>query len=70
MPSIAEKNLMKKKYNKILSNSFQKTKSTQTGGSVFADRIEQVKKTNFEFCFLVVHGNYTSNSVYFQIRFL
>ena len=51
------------------------TKSTQTSGSVFADRIEQVKKTKFELelikivdCFLDGHGNYTSNLVSFKIK--
>ena len=48
MPSIAKKRLLRKKYKKHLLSSFQKTKSTQTNGSVFADRIEQVKKTKFE----------------------
>ena len=41
-PSIAKKRLLRKKYKKHLLSSFQKTKSTQTSGSVFADRIEQV----------------------------
>ena len=40
MPSIAKKRLLGKKYKKHLLSSFQKTKSTQTSGSVFADRIE------------------------------
>ena len=48
MPSIAKKRLLRKKYKKHLLNSFQKTKSTQTSGSVFAEKIEQVKKTEFE----------------------
>ena len=48
MPSIAKKRFLRKKYKKHLLSSFQKTKSTQTSGSVFADRIEQVKKTKFE----------------------
>ena len=70
MPSIAKKRLLRKKYKKHLLSSFQKTKSTQTKGSVFADRIEQVKKTNFELelikivdCFLDGHGSYTSSLV-------
>ena len=53
------------------------TKSTQTSGSVFADRIEQVKKFNFELelikfvdCFLDGHGNYTSILVSFKIKSL
>ena len=48
MPSIAKKRLLRKRYKKHLFSSFQKTKSTQTGGSVFAERIEKVKKTKFE----------------------
>ena len=49
MPSIAKKWLLRKKYKKHLFSSFQKTKTTQTSGSVFAERIEKVKKTKFEF---------------------
>ena len=48
MPSIAKKKLLRKEYKKHLLSSFQKTKSLQSGGSVFADRIEQVKTTKFE----------------------
>ena len=77
MPSIMKKRLLRKKYKKHLLSSFQKTKSTQTSGSVFADRIEQVKKTKFELelikildCFLDGHGNYTSNLVSFKIKSL
>ena len=43
MPSIAKKRLLRKKYKKHLFSSFQKTKTTQTSGSVFAERIEKVK---------------------------
>ena len=75
MPSIAE--LLRKKYKKHLLSSFKKTKSTQTSGAVFADRIEQVKKTKFELeliklvdCFLDGQGNYTSNLVSFEIKSL
>ena len=77
MPSIAIKRLLGKKYKNHLLSSFQKTKSTQISGSVFADRIEQVKKTKFELelikiveCFLDDHGNYTSNLVSFKIKSL
>ena len=73
MPSIAKKTLLRKKYKKHLFNSFQKTKSTQTSGSVFAERIEKVKKTKLELdltkmvdCFLNGHGNYDSNLVSFK----
>ena len=77
MPSIAKKRLSRKKYKKHLFSSFQKTKSTQTGRSVFAERIEKVKKTKFELdlikivdCFLDGHDNYDSNLVSFKIKFL
>ena len=77
MPSLAKKRLMRKKYKKHLFSSFQKTKSTQTSGSVFAERIEKVKKTKFEFelikivdCFLDGHGNFDSNLVSFKIKSL
>ena len=49
MPSIAKKRLLRKKYKKHLFSSFQKTKTTQTSGSVFAERIEKLKRTKFEF---------------------
>ena len=75
--SIAEERLLRKKYKKHWLSSFQKTKTTQARGSVFADRIEQVKKTEFELeliknvdCFLDGHGNYTSNLVSFKIKSL
>ena len=64
MPSIAKKRFLRKKFVKHLFRSFQKTKTTQTSGSVFAERIEKVKKTKFELeliklvdCFLDGHGN-------------
>ena len=66
-----------KKYKKNLFSSFQKTKTTQTIGSVFAQRIENVKKTKFEFelikfvdCFLDGHGNFDSSLVSFKIKSL
>ena len=77
MPSIAKKRLLKKKYKKQFFSSFRKTKSTQTGGSVFAERIEKVKKTKVELalikivdCFLDGYGNYDSNLVSFKIKSL
>ena len=77
MPSIAKKRLLRKKYKKHLFSSFQKTKTTQTSGSVFAGRIEKVKKTKFELdlikivdCFLDGHGNFDSNLVSFKIKSL
>ena len=77
MPSIAKKRLLRKKYKKQLFSSFQKTKAMQTSGSVFAERIEKVKKTKFELelikivdCFLDGHGNFDSNSVSFKFKSL
>ena len=76
MPSIA-KRLLRKKYKKHLFSSFQKTKTTQTSGSVFAERIEKVKKTKIEFevikivdCSVDGHGSYDSNSVSSKIKTL
>ena len=48
MPSVAKKRLMRKKFKKNLLSYFQMVKSTQTSGSAFADRIEQVKKTKID----------------------
>ena len=77
MPSIAKKRLLRKKYKKHLFSSFQKTEATQTSGSVFAERIEKVKKTKFELelikivdCFLDGHGNFDRNLVCFKIKSL
>ena len=77
MPSIAKKGLLRKKYKKQLFSSFQKTKTTQTSGSVFAERIEKVKKTKFELeltkivdCFLDGQGNFDSNLVSFKMKSL
>ena len=75
LPSIAKKRLLRKKYKKQLLTSFQEKESTQTSGSEFADRIEQVKKTKIEFelikyldCFLDGHGNDSSSLVSFKKR--
>ena len=77
MPSIAKKRFLRKNFKKHLLSSFQKTKSTQTSGSVFADRIEQVKRTKFDLelieivdCFLDGHGNFTSILVSFKMKSL
>ena len=66
----SRKRLLRKKCIKHFFSSFQKTKSTQTSGSVFADRNEQVKKTKLELevikivdGFLDGHGNYSSKLV-------
>ena len=73
MSSIAKKRLLRKKYKKHLFSSFQKTESTQASGSVFAERIEKVKKTKFDLdlikildCFLDNHGNFDSNLASFK----
>ena len=75
MPSIAKKRLLRKKFKRHLLGSFQKTKTTQTSGSVFVERIEKVKKTKFELdlikildCFLDRIGNYDRNLVSFKIK--
>ena len=75
MPSIAKKIPLRKKYKNNLFSSFQRTKSTQTSGSVFAEKIEKVKKTKFELdlvkivdCFLDGHCSYDSNLLSFKIK--
>ena len=77
MASIAKKRCLRKKYEKQLLSSIQKTKSTQTTRSAFAEGIEQVKKTKFDIelikmvdCFLDGHGNYFSYLVSFQEKCL
>ena len=72
MPSIAKKRSLRKKYKRHLLRSLQNTISTQTSGSVFADRNEKVKKTKFEVelikivdRFLDGYGNYDSNLFFF-----
>ena len=77
IPSIAKKRLLRKKFKKLLFSSFQKTKTTKTSGSVFAERLEKVKKTKFELdlfkildCFVDGHGNYDSNLVSFKKKSL
>ena len=70
--SIAKKTRWRKRFKKRLFSSFQKTKTTQTSGSVFAERTEEVEKTKFGLelikiahCFLDGHGNFDSNLVSF-----
>ena len=67
MPSIAKKRLLRKKFKQHFMSALQKNKSTQTSGSVFAERIEKAKKTKFELelmksldCFLDGNDNYDS----------
>ena len=77
MPSIAKKRLLREKFKQHFMSALQKNKSTQTSGSVFAERIEKSKKTKFELevikikdCFLDGHGSYDSNLVSFKIKSL
>ena len=77
MPSLAKKRLLRKKFKEDLFSSFEKTKTTQTSGSVFAEGIEKFEKTKFELelikivdCFLDGHGNFDSNLVSFKIKSL
>ena len=75
MSSIAKKKLLRKKFKKHLFSSFQKTKSTQTSGTVFAERNEKVKKAKFELDLIKMldyfsddNRNYDSNLVPFKIK--
>ena len=76
-PSIAKKRLPWKKFKKHFFSCFEKTKTTQARGSVFAERIEKVKKTIFELklmksvgCVFDGDGNYDSSLVPFNKKSL
>ena len=67
MPSITKKRLMRKKSKQHFMSTLQRNKSTQTSGSMFAERIEKAKKNKFELepmknvdCFQDIHGKYDS----------
>ena len=73
MPSIAKKRLLRRKFKQHFMSALQKNKSTQTSGSVFAERIEKAKKTKFELelmkivdCFFGNHGSYDSKLASFK----
>ena len=58
-------------------SALQKNKSTQTSGSVFAERIAKAKRTKFDLelikivdCFIDGHGNYYSILVSFKMESL
>ena len=75
MPSNAKKRLLRKKSKQHFMSALQMNKSAQTSGSVFAERTEKAKKTEFELelikivdCFIFGHGNYDSNSISFKIK--
>ena len=77
MPNIAMKRLLRKKFKQHFKSALQKSKSTQTSESVFAERIKKAKKTKVELklrkfvdCFLDGNGNYDSNLVCFKKIFL
>ena len=77
MPSIAKKRILREKFRKHPLSSFQKAKSTQTGGSVFAEKIEQVKNTKRKLellksvdCLLDSYASYGSNQETFEIKSL
>ena len=76
-PSIAKKRLPWNKFKKHLFSCFEKTKTTQTRGSVFAERNEKVKKTIFHLklmkivdCVFDGDGNYDINLVPFNEKSL
>ena len=48
MPSTAKKMPLRKKFKQHFVSGLQKNRSTQTSASVFAERIENAKKTKFE----------------------
>ena len=69
-----QKKALEKKIKQRFMGALQKNNSTQTSGSVFAERIEKGKKTIFEWeliafvdCFLDGHGYYDTKLVSFKI---
>ena len=69
--------LLRKKFKQHFMSALQKNKSTQTSGSVFAERIEKAKKTKFGLelikivdCFLDGHGIYDCNLLSFKLKSL
>ena len=77
MPSIAKKETLEEKVQKTFVQLLSKNKNNATSGSVFAERIEKVKNTKFEFelikivdCFLDGHGNFDSNLISFEVKSL
>ena len=76
MPSIEKKRLLMKKYSKLVLNSFQETKSTETSGLVCAEKIGQVWRTKDKTdllenpnCSIDGYGSYSSNLVTFEKNF-
>ena len=76
MPSIAKKNLSRRKWRKLSLSSFEKTKPNQTSGSLLAERIKRTKTTKHEMelikfvdCFLDGSGSYKNNWVTFENGF-
>ena len=72
---LQKSNSWRKSTKKHLFSSFQETKTTQTSGSVLAERIEKVKKTKLEFelikivdCFPDGHGNFDSSLVSLKLN--
>ena len=75
MPSIAKKRPLRNKYRRQFLSSFQKTKSLQISGSVFAEIIEQVRGTKYELelkksveCFLEGYDSQNSNLLTSEIK--
>ena len=75
MPSFAKRRFLRKKFKQHYMSALQKNNSTQSSGSVFAERIEKVKKTKFElelikvlYCFLDGDDSYDSNLVCFKMK--
>ena len=72
---VLQKALLRKKFKQHFMSALQKNKSTQSSGSVFAERIEKGKKTKFELelikiaeSFLDGHSSFDSNLVSFKIK--
>ena len=74
IPSLAKKRFLRRKFNKHLLTSIQKSVAVQTSVSVFVEQDERAKRNKFELlkvtdCFLHGYRSYESNLVSFRINF-
>ena len=76
MPSIAKKQLLRKKFKEHMLTSVHRSISVQTIGSVIVERVDSVRReTKFELelmkiidCLLDGHGGYKSILVWFKMK--
>ena len=75
LPSVAKKQLLRKKFKRHYLSSAQKLASTQTHGSAFLERIQKVQNSKYETdllkivdCFIDGFGTENSERIIFSIN--